>query len=189
MTREEVLRSIEEMASRRSGLPILGPRKGKLLADTMRAKRPKRVLGVGTLIGYSAILMSEHLAPGGRITCVEVSKSNAETAKKNFAEAGVAHRIDVVVGPGTEMIPKLAALKLGGPYDLMFIDAAKDEYLDYLKAAEPILAADAVVVADNVGYFKDDVAEYLAYVRKGGRYRSENHPIGGDAVEVSVRIA
>ena len=184
MAREEVLRSIEEMASRRGGLPILGPRKGKLLADTVRAKRPSRILEVGTLIGYSAILMSEHVAPGGRITCVEVSKSNAETARENFARAGVADRIDVVVGPGLEVIPKLE-----GPYDLMFIDAAKDEYLGYLKAAESALALNAVVVADNVGYFKDDVADYLEYVRTTGRYRSENHPIGGDAVEVSFRIA
>jgi predicted O-methyltransferase YrrM len=184
MSREAVLRSIETMASRRGGLPILGPRKGKLLADTVRAKRPARVLEVGTLIGYSAILMSEHLAPGGRITCVEVSARNAETAKKHFAEAGVADRIDVVVGRGLDVIPTLE-----GPYDLMFIDAAKDEYLGYLKAAEPILAPDAVVVADNVGYFREDVADFLEYVRRTGRYRSENHPIGGDAVEVSHRIA
>jgi predicted O-methyltransferase YrrM len=71
----------------------------------------------------------------------------------------------------------------------MFVDAAKDEYLGYLKAAEPILAPDAVVVADNVGYFREDVADFLEYVRRTGRYRSENHPIGGDAVEVSHRIA
>jgi predicted O-methyltransferase YrrM len=188
MTRAEVLRSIEAMASRRSGLPILGPRKGKLLADTVRAKRPMRVLEVGTLFGYSAILMSEHLAPGGRITCIEISKSNAEIAKKHFAEAGVADRIDIVLGPGLDVIPTLTSSKFSGSYDLMFIDAAKDEYLGYLKAAEPILAADAAVVADNVGYFKDDVADYLDYVRKSGRYRSENHPIGGDAVEVSFRF-
>jgi predicted O-methyltransferase YrrM len=184
MAREEVLRSIEAMASRRGGLPILGPRKGKLLADTVRAKRPKRVLEVGTLVGYSAILMSEHLAPGGRITCVEVSARNAETAKKHFTQAGVADRIEVVLGPGLDVIPTLK-----GPYDLMFIDAAKEEYLGYLEAAEPILAPDAVVVADNVGYFKEDVADFLAHVRKSGRYKSENHPIGGDAVEVSYRIA
>jgi predicted O-methyltransferase YrrM len=184
MSVEAVLGKIEALAENESELPILGPRKGKLLAETVRKHKPKHILEVGTLIGYSAILMARELGAGGRITCVEADADNAARARENFAEAGVADRIEVVVGPGREVVPKLA-----GPFDLMFIDAAKKEYLDYLKAAEPKLAKNAVVVADNVGMFRKQVAPYTDYVRKGGGYTSETHDFGSDAVEVSQRRA
>lgn len=179
-----VLERIEALSKKESGLPILGPRKGTLLKGLVRSRKPRHVLEVGTLIGYSAILMAAELPPGGRITCVEISPDNAAKARRNFADAGVADRLEIVVGPGTAVIPTLA-----GPFDFMFIDAAKEEYLDYLKAAEPKLTTDAVVVADNVGMFREEVAPYLDYVRNGGGYRSETHDFGSDAVEVSVRTA
>ena len=182
MSAQAVLEKIEALAKKQSGLPILGARKGKLLVETVRKHKPKNILEVGTLIGYSAILMAGELQPGARITCVEVSAENAAKARKNFAEAGVADRIEVVVGPGKSVIPTLK-----GPYDLMFIDAAKEEYLDYLKAAEPKLTKNAVVVADNVGRFREEVAAFLDHVRKGGSYTSELHDFGTDAVEVSQR--
>jgi len=182
MTVNAVLAKIEDLAKRQSGLPILGAKKGALLAETVRQHKPKHILEVGTLIGYSAILMAAELAPGARITCVEVSADNAAKARANFAEAGVADKIEIVIGPGLKVIPTLK-----GPYDFLFIDAHKEEYLGYLKAAEPKLAKRAVVVADNVGRFKDDVADFLAHVRKGGGYTSKLHDFGSDAVEVSIR--
>jgi predicted O-methyltransferase YrrM len=182
MAASAVLEKIEALAKTQGGLPILGPRKGKLLADLVRRHKPRHILEVGTLIGYSAILMARELDPGARITCVEISPDNAAKARANFAEAGVADRIDIVVGPGTAVIPKLA-----GPFDFMFVDAHKDEYLDYLEAAEPKLTKTAVVVADNVGRFKREVGPFLERVRKGGGYTSETHDFGSDAVEVSHR--
>jgi predicted O-methyltransferase YrrM len=182
MSMRAVLEKIESRARRRSGLPILGARKGKLLAETIRKHQPKHVLEVGTLIGYSAILMAGELPAGSRITCVEMSADNAAKARQNFADAGVADRIEVVVGPGKAVIPTLK-----GPFDFMFIDAAKEEYLDYLKAAEPRLAKNAVVVADNVGMFRREVTPYLDHVKTGGGYTSETHDFGTDAVEVSRR--
>lgn len=182
MSAQAVLEKIEALSKTQSGLPILGPRKGKLLAETVRKHKPKHILEVGTLIGYSAILMAGELPPGARITCVEVSADNAAKARQNFAEAGVADRIEIVVGPGKAVIPTLK-----GPYDFMFIDAAKEEYLDYIKAAEPKLAKNAVVVADNVGIFRKEVGPYLDHVRKDGGYTSETHDFGSDAVEVSQR--
>ena len=179
---QPVLEKIEALSKQQSGLPILGARKGKLLADLVRAQKPRRILEVGTLIGYSAILMAAELPPDARITCVEVSADNAAKARRNFAEAGVADRIEVVVGPGTSVIPTLK-----GPYDFMFIDAAKEEYLQYLKAAEPKLTKTATVVADNVGMFRKEVTPYLDHVKKGGGYTSETHDFGTDAVEVSRR--
>ncbi len=182
MSTRAVLEKIEALSDRQSGLPILGARKGKLLAELVRTHKPRHILEVGTLIGYSAILMAAELPPGARITCVEVSADNAGKARRNFADAGVADRIEVVVGPGRRVIPTLK-----GPFDFMFIDAAKEEYLDYLKAAEPSLAKNAVVVADNVGMFRNEVTPFLDHVKKGGGYTSETHDFGSDAVEVSRR--
>ncbi len=182
MTVRAVLAKIEDLARRRSGLPILGAGKGALLAETVRLHKPKHILEVGTPIGYSAILMAAELEPGARITCVEVSADNAAKARANFAEAGVADKIEIVIGPGLEVIPTLK-----GPHDFLFIDAHKEEYLGYLEAAEPKLAKNAVVVADNVGRFKDDAADFLAHVRKGGGYTSKLHDFGADAVEVIIR--
>src|SRR5262249_52959775 len=116
MSPRAVLEKIEALSQRQSGLPILGPRKGKLLAELVRKHKPRHVLEIGTLIGYSAILTAAELPPGARITCVEVSADNAAKARKNFAEAGVADRIEVVVGPGLTVIPTLK-----GPFDFMFI--------------------------------------------------------------------
>ncbi|MGH7005890.1 MAG: O-methyltransferase, partial [Alphaproteobacteria bacterium] len=143
MSARAVLEKIEDLAKRQSGLPILGPRKGALLADTVRKHKPAHILEVGTLIGYSAILMAGELGPDARITCVEVSPDNAAKARANFTEAGVSDRIQIVVGPGITVIPTLK-----GPFDLMFIDAHKEEYLGYLKAAEPKLTKNAVIIAD-----------------------------------------
>lgn len=182
MSVRDVLESIEDLSRRQGGLPILGARKGRLLAELVRTHKPRHILEVGTLIGYSAILMADELDAGARITCVELSAGNAAKARQNFARAGVADRIEIVVGPGRTAIP---ALK--GSFDFMFIDAAKEEYLDYLKAAEPKLAKNAVVVADNVGMFRKEVAPYLDHVRKGGGYASETRDFGADAVEVSRR--
>jgi len=182
MSARAILEKIEAQAKRESGLPILGARKGKLLAETVRKHKPKHVLEVGTLIGYSAILMAGELPPGARITCVEVSADNAAKARKNIADAGFADRVEIVVGPGKAVIPTLK-----GPFDLMFIDAAKEEYLDYLRAAETKLAKNAVVVADNVGMFRKEVKAFLDHVKTGGGYTSETHDFGSDAVEVSRR--
>ncbi len=182
MSTAAVLEKIEALSKKQSGLPILGARKGKLLAEVVREAKPRHILEVGTLIGYSAILMAAELPPASRITCIELSADNAAKARRNFAEAGVADRIEVVVGSGKAVIPTLK-----GPFDFMFIDAAKEEYLDYLKAAEPKLAKNAIIVADNVGMFRKEVTPYLDHVKKGGGYTSETHDFGSDAVEVSRR--
>jgi len=186
---EAVLREIEQYG-RRSFIPIIGPKKGKILVDAILEHRPKAVLEIGTFIGYSAILMAKHLPEGARITTIEIDPRTAEDARRNIERAGLSHMITLLVGDAKALIPSLP-----GPFDLVFIDAAKEQYRIYLKMVEDKLHAGSVLVADNAGIFAKEMSDYLNYVRHSGRYRSTYHPSTlefrddvVDGVEVSVKL-
>jgi caffeoyl-CoA O-methyltransferase len=124
---------------------MVGPVEGRFLAFLVRALRAKRVLEVGTFTGYSSISMARALPADGRVTSVDVNAETTEIARRYAAEAGVGDLIDYRVGPGREVLAELA-----GPFDLVFIDADKDGYVDYYDAALPLLADEGLIVADNV---------------------------------------
>lgn len=177
----KVLREIEEQA-KHTFLPIIGPEKGKVLVDIVKKYQPKRILEVGTLVGYSTILMSQYLPRGRKIITIEINPQIAEVAKENFKRAGVDNLIDLKVGDALKIIPTLTGL-----FDLLFLDAAKEEYLNYLKLAEGKLSKNAIVVADNVGMFVNAMQDYLDYVRNSPKFESKTIDFGFDAVEVSLK--
>ncbi|MCW3999353.1 MAG: O-methyltransferase [Candidatus Bathyarchaeota archaeon] len=179
---EGVLGQIEE-ASQKSFLPIIGPVKGKLLAEEVHKAQPKHVLEVGTLIGYSAILMGREMAADSEMITIEIHEDEAELANLNIQRANVPPKINVIVGDALDVIATLH-----GPFDFAFIDAEKAEYLQYLKLAEPLLSSGAVIFADNAGVFADQMADYLSYVRTSGNYQSRYVELAGDGVEISVKI-
>ncbi len=188
MNPDEVLRSIEANAPGQ-GLPIIGPVRGAFLDEVVLKEKPKRILEIGTLVGYSAIRMGRFLPRGGRITCVEVNERMAKVAASNIKRAGFEDRVEILVGDAKRMLP---ALK--GELDLVFIDAEKSEYLTYLKACERLLHKGSVIVADNVKVFAEKVGDYLEYVRNSGNYVStyrESPPNSAtsvtDAIEISIR--
>jgi predicted O-methyltransferase YrrM len=114
---------------------------------------------------------------------VEASPYLARLVQLNVEEAGLARRVKVVTGEALRVIPLLP-----GRFDLVLLDAAKEDYLDYLRQLEPKLANGAVVIADNTGVFRKDVAPYLAYVRDpAGAWQSREHDFGDDTMEVSIR--
>jgi len=162
-------------------IPIVGREKGRLLRRLLKRDRPSRAIEIGSLIGYSAILIASHLPPGGRLTCVEANEQFAGFTRRNVEEAGLGKRVAVVIGDGVRVIPLLR-----GRFDFAFLDAAKEEYLDYLRQLEPKLRRGAVVVADNTGIARRPLKGYLDYVRKSGRYESREHDFGFDAMEVSI---
>jgi predicted O-methyltransferase YrrM len=190
---EEVMESIEKVAPGQ-GLPIIGPGRGKILDEMVEKHKPATILEVGTLVGYSAIRMGRHLKKGQKITCVELRDDMARTAHSNFERAGLSDRIEVVVGDARKVLPTLK-----GSFDMVFLDAVKEDYLWYLKSIERLLHKGSVVVADNVRSHAEEVADYLEYVRNSGNYEStyRDFPFGrriaaggaeGDAVEVSVKL-
>ena len=179
---DEVLKEIEAMTENEF-LPIIGPAKGKFLVETFRNVNPKQVLEVGTLIGYSAILVGKELDEDAMITTIEIHKNEAQVAKQNIERAGIPPRVDVIVGDALKVIPTLK-----GCFDAVFIDAEKTEYFQYLKLTEDKLHEGSVIVADNAGIFADQMQDYLEHVRNSGKYKSRFVQVGEDGVEISIKL-
>lgn len=164
-------------------LPIVGRAKARIIRRLIDRHRPKRALEIGSFLGYSAILIAGSLPAGGRLTCVEVNEFLAWLVSANAKAAGLGGRVKVVTGDALRAIPLLP-----GRFDFALIDAAKDDYLDYLRQLEPKLVPGAVIVADNTGIFRREVAPYLAHVRDpAGPYTSREYEVDDDAMEVSVK--
>jgi predicted O-methyltransferase YrrM len=164
-------------------LPIIGPHKGVVLVEVIRDIKPKRVLEVGTLIGYSAILIAKELDSKAHLVTIEIHPGEAETARQNIKRAKVHPTVDVIEGDALKVIPTLT-----GKFDMVFIDADKTEYIDYLRLVEDKLHKGSVIIADNAGIFADQMKDYLDYVRSSGKYTSKFIPFGEDGVEVSVKL-
>ena len=179
---DKVLKEIENI-TKKEFLPIGGPRKGQVLTEVIHNIKPKRVLEVGTLIGYSAILIAKELESEARLITIEIHADEAKKARENIKRAKVRPSIDVIVGDAIKVIPKLQ-----GEFDMVFIDAEKSEYIDYLRLVEDKLHKGSVIVADNAGIFADEMRDYLDYVRNSGKYSSKYVPVGEDGLEVSVKL-
>lgn len=178
---DAVLRRIEK-AAQKEFLPIVGPRRGEVLVEEVRKAKPCHVLEVGTLIGYSAVLMGKELGADAEIVTVEIHREEAEAAGKNVVEANIPPKVTIIAGNALEVIPTLR-----GEFDFAFIDAEKTEYLGYLKLAELKFHRGTVVVADNAGVFAGEMRDYLDYVRNSGVYSSRYVQVGDDGVEISVK--
>jgi predicted O-methyltransferase YrrM len=183
LSEAEVVLSEIEVLSQKSFLPIIGPEKGTVLVDAICHHKPKRLLEVGTLIGYSAIMMGKELPADAELITIEIHGDEAYVAERNIQRARIAAKIQVLVGDAKKVIPKLS-----GKFDLVFLDAEKIEYIEYLRLVEDKLNPEAVVIADNAGIFAEQMHEYLEYVRSSGKYRSRYFGFGSDGVEVSVKL-
>jgi predicted O-methyltransferase YrrM len=140
--RSEVMAEMEALADR-DGVPIVHWEAGRFLASLCRALDPV-VLEVGTAIGYSTLHMAEQLE-SGRVVTLELNPERASQARDFLGRAGVADRVEIVEGDARETIGGLE-----GPFDLLFVDAAKGQYRDYIELAEPKLAPRGLLVIDNL---------------------------------------
>ncbi len=134
------------------GIPAIqvGPSEGKLLELLLRLGRAKKVVEVGTLVGYSAIRMARALPADGHIWSIEFDPKHAEVARGNIAKAGFAGKIDVLVGAGRDVLP---TLDKHGPFDAVFIDADKVNYDHYGRWAIANLRSGGLVLGDNAYLF------------------------------------
>lgn len=134
-------------ASQDGGLPDIqvSAAQGKQLYILARAIGARRILEVGTLGGYSTIWLARALPADGQLITCELDPHHAEVARANLANAGVADRVDVRVGPAIETLPQL-----DGPFDLSFIDADKASNADYFAHALRLSRPGALIIVDNV---------------------------------------
>jgi len=123
---------------------MVGQLEGMLLAELVRLGRARRVLELGTFTGYSSISMALALPPGGRVITCDVNEETTTVARRYAEEAGVADRIDFRLGPALDTVAEL-----DGPFDLVFIDADKPNYVNYYEATLPLLADEGVMIVDN----------------------------------------
>ena len=116
---------------------------GKILED----KKPERILEIGTAVGYSAIMFSKYLTENGYIDTIERDEERIKEAKENIKDLNLEKKIHIFEGDAIEILPTLK-----GPYDVIFIDAAKGKYPIFLSEALRMLGNNGIIVADNVLY-------------------------------------
>ena len=128
-------------------IPIIMDDTLEVISEILKENKPKRILEIGTAVGYSAICFSEFLQDCGRIDTIERDIERAKQAKVNIKEVGLEDRINVLIGDAVEILP---TLKEG--YDIIFIDAAKGKYPFFLEQALRLLKKEGIVFADNILY-------------------------------------
>lgn len=155
-----VIEAIEQEALR-DRVPIIRKEMQSFLKILLMIKRPMRILEVGAAVGFSSILMSEYMPEGGHITTIENYDKRIPIARANFKRAGKEEQIDLIEGDALEVMHGLE-----GPYDLIFVDAAKGQYIHYLPEVMRLLGTDGVLVSDNVLQEGDIIESRFAVERR-----------------------
>ncbi len=127
------------------GLPIVNAAVGRFLEALVVATGTRRVLEIGTANGYSALWLARSLPADGQILTLEIDPQRAAIARRHFEEAGLADRVDVIVGDSARMVHKVA-----GPFDLIFNDGDKRQYGPLLDRLASLLRPGGVLITDNV---------------------------------------
>ena len=155
-----VIEAIEQEALR-DRVPIIRKEIQSFLKVLLMIKRPMRILEVGAAVGFSSILMSEYMPEGGHITTIENYDKRIPIARANFKRAGKEEQIDLIEGDALEVMHGLE-----GPYDLIFVDAAKGQYIHYLPEVMRLLGTEGVLVSDNVLQEGDIIESRFAVERR-----------------------
>ncbi len=149
--RDALLREIEERAQREN-IPISDPEVGRLLQTMARATGARRILELGTAIGYGTLWLARG-APTARVVSIDLDKERQEVARGYLERAGVADRVELVQGEALEILPTLS-----GPFDLIYVDAVKGEYRRYLDQLLTQMPVGGTLLFDNL-LWKGQVAQ------------------------------
>jgi predicted O-methyltransferase YrrM len=152
---DEVLEAVGR-EGRAQGLPLVDPASGRLLRTLALAIGARRILEIGTAIGYSALWMAAALPPDGLIISIEADPNRAAVARDNFERAGVASQVSVIVGDATRYLHKVA-----GPFDLVFQDSHKPLYGVMLGRLVELLRPAGILVSDNVLWSGEVIEGYV----------------------------
>ena len=159
-----------------AGMPAIhvSAGQGKLLYLLAKLVGARRILELGTLAGYSTIWLARALPADGRVVTLEFAEKHAGVARGNFAAAGLTDKIEVIVGPALESLPKLTA-RGEPPFDMVFIDADKNNYPAYLDLCVKLTRPGGLILADNVirGGEVMQVSAADAYVRGAAAFNKQ----------------
>lgn len=188
-----------EQEAKADGVPIIRPQTQSLLRFLLAAKKPARILEVGTAVGFSALLMCEYAPKGCHITTIEKYDKRIPAAKKNFKAAGKEECITLLEGDAADILKTLK-----GPYDLIFMDAAKGQYIHFLPDVMRLLSEGGLLVSDNVLQDGDVLESRFAVTRRNRTihsrmreylyeltHREELETVilqAGDGVALSVKV-
>ena len=156
----ELLDRIEAEAVR-DFVPIIRKETGALLKTLVALKQPRAILEVGTAVGYSALLMAQIMPEGTDIITIEKYEPRIPVARRHFEEAGLSDRITLLEGDAGEILKKLE-----GPFDFIFMDAAKGQYIHWLPDILRLLSANGVLFSDNVLQDGDIIESRFAVERR-----------------------
>ena len=177
-------------------IPIIMDDTLEVIENRLKNVKPRKILEIGTAVGYSAICFSEFLSEDGKIDTIEREHDRVEEARKNIENAEVQDKINIIEGDAVEILPTLQ-----GKYNVVFIDASKGKYPFFLKEALRLLADNGIIFADNVlykGYVLSDynkhkqrtavrnLREFLAELQNNPELKTEILEVG-DGLAVAER--
>lgn len=173
-------------------IPIIMDDTLEVIAKILIEKKPKRILEIGTAVGYSAMCFSKYLAEDGLIDTIERDEERIEEAKQNFKKVEVENKINLYEGDAVEILPTLSE-----KYDVVFIDAAKGKYPFFLKEALRMLNEDGIIFADNIlykGYVMSDYNKHkqrtaVRNLREYIKETTENPNLETEILEVGDGLA
>ena len=173
-------------------IPIIMDDTLKVVDKILKEVKPKRILEIGTAVGYSAICFSEYLSEDGEIDTIERDEERIIEAKANIEKVGVSNKINIYSGDAVEILPTL-----NNKYDVVFIDAAKGKYPFFLKEALRMLNTHGVILADNIlykGYVMSDYNKHkqrtaVRNLREYIKEVTENPDIETEILEVGDGLA
>ena len=167
---ESVLKRLEKTAKQYTNI---APENGEFLSILIRSIRAQNVLEVGTSNGYSTLWLAAALKEtGGRLITLEFDRKRAAEAQMHLQEVGLDGIVEVRIGNALDEIPKCNAT-----FDLVFLDAEKNEYRRYLELAFPNIRAGGLIVADDTVTMRDEMPDYIEFVFSTPRLHSVDIPL------------
>ena len=196
---EALFKQMEDFA-KENKVPIINENGRKVFIEIIKKYKPQRVLEIGTAIGYSALLTTYYGAENAKIISLELDEERAKQAQDFINQSAYREQIKIILGDAAKNIEKLDK---NYKYDMVFIDAAKGQYPDYLQKVLPLLADDGIILADNVlfrGYVMSEekpprryktivkrLREYIAMVSDTDKFTTEIFE-NGDGLALTKRL-
>ena len=196
MFNEEELKKVKEKALE-NHIPILMDDTLEKIEEILQEEKPKRILEIGTAVGYSASMFAKSTDEDCTIDTIEIDEERAKEAEENIKKIGVAERINIMVGNAVDILPTLTST-----YDIVFIDAAKGKYPRFLENAIRLIKDGGIILADNIlykGYVMSDynahkqrtavrhLREYIKEITENDKCESEILEIGDGLAITKVR--